>query len=240
MIDVARWMVWTGSSWGPIDLRFQVGTGTNFLYMPDPQVWDGGSWSQGGPSSGGLEERTVELRAVSSASYEGNGLLRARDSLCYHGRFDNTYGVQKSLWTFNVPPDVRGCVTVGSVEMSVMMKHMYSLSAPGTVGVVLHSGAYQASPPAMWPAVSGVIGTWPGYRGQWLSGQRWIPIGSRIVPGSGFSAGLTVAESFRAAGAQGLGLWTTSTSPNDYGYADGDPGSAEGPGLRVRYTVRTG
>jgi hypothetical protein len=232
-VPYGRWNVWTGLGWEPADLRFRLGA--ERVGTSDPLVWDGSEWSQGG-APGGLERRTVVLSAVSSASYTGSKALRMVNTLCYHGRYSSTYGVQNSLFTFEVPADVRDCVAILNVEMSVFMEHMYDATKPGSIGVSVHYGKYQESYPSTFPNLylSPPVGMWPGFKGRWLGDREWVDVGGYEVP----MAGGSVAESFRSKGAQGLALWTPSTAPVDYGYANGDPASPRCPRLRISYVAR--
>jgi len=175
--------------------------------------------------------------ATTSATYRSNGLINTFNRWkVMQGYFDGTNGLQKSTWNFTIPDNVRNCVRIRYVHMRVRTDWTWS-NGGMNFSVVMHHNASQGlgstSPFASFYAPKS--DAWLG------NGGEWVDITNFTVPGSFSNRNWTVAEEFRAGGAQGLGLYTASTSQSNYGYGWGcDPDIAKGfwPGLKIGYTTQ--
>jgi hypothetical protein len=186
-------------------------------------------------------QRTVDLSAVSSATFNGAGSNRGIAE-CYYGRYSGTHGRQKSLWCFNIPADLRNCVSIDLMQIAVWNTHHYQ-SSGGRFGLVVHHGAYQGGFPGTFPGSTGLVvdgaGNIPawttpksGWMGDPLIEGAWLSLLGFQTPGRA-----SVADEFRLNGAHGFGLAAPDDSLNWYGYAMG-ASQANKPRLRIVYTVR--
>jgi hypothetical protein len=182
--------------------------------------------------------KLVELEAFASASYNQSGQNRAVGE-CYYGYTSSVHGLQKSLWIWDIPADVRNCVSIDRIDVRVYNIHAY-LNSGGSTGLVVHHGT---TLPQGFPGSTGIL----QYNGQnWLIGTP--KPGYMSQDGSGWMTNIHVlsapgrtslAEEFRVNGAWGMGLASPSTSTNHYGYAAG-AGAAPGqkPAIKIWYTTR--
>lgn len=173
------------------------------------------------------QQKVATLTAVETASYNSGGGNRGSSSM-YFGYYSSIHGTQKSQYRVAVPADLRNCVSVDKVEVSIMGRHTYP-NAGTTVTLVVHhntslSGSYGGS-------TGGVTTRSIGKPG-WFGGSEWADVTTSSSAGR-----YTVAEEFRAHGAQGFGLATAGSGQSYYGYADGSGGPTV-PRVRFTYTVR--
>lgn len=175
------------------------------------------------------QQKTITLEAVSSASYNGSGTNRGIDA-CYFGWYSSTHSTQRSQFRINVPADLRNCVSVDKVEVSIMGRHTLP-NGGTTVSLVVHhnpslGGNYGGSTATVTDRNIGK----PGYFG----GAEWVDVTNAVSSGR-----YSVKEEFRVHGAQGFGLMSPggSSSQSYYGYADGI-GGPNVPRVRFHYTVR--
>jgi hypothetical protein len=172
------------------------------------------------------------LLASSAGSYAGWPVwtLRERDNRLFIGynSAESGYKDQHSGALFSVPADVRGCIAVTSVQVSLRVQH--APYAPDDWGLVVMTN-------------TGWGGSWPSSSGQfvylrcsgrdtWLGDREWVDITGYQVPGWG----ATVAEAFRSHGATGIGL-APHTNSSLYGYVNYATASDIRPRLRITYTV---
>lgn len=172
---------------------------------------------------------TITLSAVGAGSWNGSGNLRT-SSACYYGYYSSTHGYQRSLVSFNIPSDVRNCISISDVQFSWYNSHHYYNSG-GKVSMVLHHG-YFTTAPATFPGSTGVLTnsggsqiTWTAPKPGWFNGTQWNSLTNLKT-----SRGHTVQEEFRTKGAVGLGLYWATTGQNGYGYAQTNPQ------LKITYT----
>lgn len=186
-----------------------------------------------------ITTKTVTLTAVSSASFDGSGANR-NVAECYYGYYSSTQGNQKSLWCFSIPAEIRNCVAIDRIDLRIYNVHAFSNSG-GTIGLVVHHGAYQGGFPATWPGATGILNyngsPWmvalpkPGFMSQ--DGSGWL-VNVQVLAASGRAS---MAEEFRVSGAQGIGLMAPDTAQSHYGYAQGASG-ANPPQIRITYRVK--
>lgn len=174
-------------------------------------------------------QKTWTGNATTNASYDGSNSNRGVAEL-YCGYFSSTNGNQKSLWYFAVPTEIRGCVSIDKVELSVYSRHHF-LNSGGKFGVVVHHGSYPSSFPGTFPGSTGIFVELDAPKPGWLGGAQWVDVTNYTTPGR-----TTVKEEFRTNTAWGFGLAAPSTSTNYYGYADG-VGQTNPPAIRITYTI---
>jgi hypothetical protein len=179
-----------------------------------------------------VSDDTGAMLCASSGTYAGPGAdvgdwkLRATNYRLYTGYFDSTYASQHSGAIWNIPANVRNCISIDRVDVSFRVQH--APYAPDDWGLVMQFNT-------TWP------GTWPSSSGQfrylrcngkdtWLGGTEWVTITSNNVPGYG-----TVAECFRTRNAQGIGL-VANTTVSTYGYVNHATAPTIRPRLRIWYT----
>ena len=166
---------------------------------------------------------------VETASYNGSNGLRTRDPL-YYGYFSGTHGTQKSQARWNIPSEIRNCVSVDRVELRWWNQHHF-LSSGGTVSMVAHHNTglstYGGNTGALLNAGNQV--RWPAPVGGWINGTEWYDLGWLTSVGRDIS----IAEEIRVHGLQGFGLVEAVGGQSGYGYASSDPQ------LRITYTVYT-
>lgn len=185
-------------------------------------------------------QKFVVLEAVSSGSYNGSNNNRNTSEL-YYGYYSSNQGQQKSLWCWNIPADVRNCISIDRIDVLVYNIHAY-LNSGGSTGLVVHHGAFQGGFPATFPGSTGILqhggNNWligtpkPGYMSQ--DGSGWMTnIHVLTSPGR-----TTLAEEFRVNGAQGMGLASPGSSTSQYGYAAGAYHHPHHrPAIKIWYTV---
>jgi hypothetical protein len=189
------------------------------------------------------ENRFVSLRAVSSASFNGSGTNRNVPDTFY-GQFSSVHGNQRSLWCFDIPADVRNCVSIDRVDLAVFNQHHFNAGG-NNVSLVAHHGAFQGGFPAQFPGSTGELlfngALWRPFaaRSAWLNAGAndggWMT-NCQLLAAAGRA---TLAEEFRTGNAQGLGLLAPSTAQAHYGYGQGAT-QANVPQIRFWYTVRVG
>jgi hypothetical protein len=174
-------------------------------------------------------QRTWSGLATAVASYGQSGAKRTDTSNAYAGYYSSTWGTQRSLWTFDIPAEVRSCHSIDSVKVAVWSAHTYQNSG-ASVGLVVHHGSVAGG---TFPGSTGAFGTFHAPKGGWVgqTGDGWLDVGRYTTPGR-----TTVAEEIRAHGATGFGLAATTTSQAGYMYATGT--GADRPKLAITYTVR--
>jgi hypothetical protein len=169
------------------------------------------------------QQKVVTLSPNASASYKGDNAQRST-SYRYSGQYDGTWGLQKSLFTFPIPADLRNCVSVDKVEVSARNLHAW---ASGGVGQGL--AVALANVTGTFPSASiHYFGSFGTAKGGWLNNTEWVDVTNYAAPYRGF-----VKEEFRVNGATGFSLYPSGTTQDYYSYWDA--------GMRVRftYTVRT-
>jgi hypothetical protein len=184
-------------------------------------------------------QKFVELEAVQSMAYNGTGGVRyAEAATCYYGNYGANNGMQKSLWRWDIPADVRNCISIDRVDVRVWNKWHF-LNSGGIVGLTIHHN------PTLGNTFGGSTEILQHGGANWYVGAPkpgWL-----TQDGSGWMTNIhvltspgrtTLAEEFRVNGAQGMGLAARSTSQSDYGYAAGaDAPSGQKPAIRIWYTV---
>jgi hypothetical protein len=173
------------------------------------------------------QQKIATLNAVQTASYNGAGTNRGVGEM-YFGWYSSTNGLQKSQFRIAVPADLRNCVSVDKVEVSIMGRHTYPSGGTTTTLVVHHNSDLAGSFGGSTTSITDRSIGKPGYFG----GSEWADVTANWSVGRGF----TVAEEFRVHGAQGFGLMAPggSTAQAYYGYADG----GTSPRVRFHYTVK--
>jgi len=187
-------------------------------------------------------QREVYLDAVDAKSYRGNNAQRTDSSglaNCYYGMTTlsggSTWGEQKSLARFDIPGEIRNCVSVDSVQIKWYNNH-HDQNSGGKVSMVAHHN------PTLGTTFGGSTGAllldtgasvlWPAPKPGWINGQappnEWYHVG--FLHSSGRP---TIYEEIRVQGLQGFGLIRpVGISGNaGYGYA------ARNPRLYIKYTV---
>jgi hypothetical protein len=181
-----------------------------------------------------FEQRSWRGTAIEHASYTGSGQRRTdADGIAssYYGYWSGTHGIQKSQVRFAIPNEVRGCVSVDSVELRWWNKHHYS-NTGGRVAIVGHTnidlGVYRGDTGPL--RVGGSPYYWPAPVGGWINGTEWFHMNEAFD-----TNGNPVRELIRSRGLQGFGLMAAVGGQGGYGYA-----TAAEVELKILYTVRTG
>lgn len=167
-------------------------------------------------------QKVVTLTASGMQTYDGAGAARPVTE-AYFGRISSTFGRQKSAVAFAVPADVRDCVTVEKIELSVKVTY-HHLVAGGLCTVAVQ---HQAVLGSTWAGATETFAQRTADRGGWLGGSEWQAVGWMTVPGRG----ATVSEEFRTKNADGFALMAPNDSTDYYGY------TAELPRMRISYRV---
>lgn len=174
---------------------------------------------------------TVTLTAIAAGSYREQNLALRTTGTCFYGRWDGTWGYQRSLVVFNIPANVRNCISVNKVEFAWYNNHHNYVSG-GRVSMVVHH-RYFTSAPAVFPGSTGALlsgGQQVRYladRNSWIGGVAGNYVDITNLNASGRAP---VREEFRTGGAVGLGLIWAYTGQAGYGYAENTPQ------LRLTYT----
>lgn len=187
------------------------------------------------------QQKHVVLRAVSSATYNGANANRGVAE-CYYGWYSSTNGIQKSLWCFDIPTDLRGCVSIDRIDFAIWNQHHF-MNSGGSASVVVHHGDFRGGMPATYPGATTPLlyqgNAWnPGApKPGWMTPNTdgWIT-NVHVLAASGRAS---LGEEFRSVGAWGLGLVASvaGNNQNGYGYAQGAT-QAEYPRISIWYTVR--
>lgn len=177
--------------------------------------------AQGTTTALTTQQKSVTLSPAVANSYNGSGA--ATDAYrtnvrLYHGRYDATWNINRSKVWFSVPADVRNCVSVDSVRVSLQNQHTFESAM--TYGLGLH---FDGGAGSQFGGTSGVFRTYSVGRG---AATGWLDITDASI------AGRTVKEHFRVGGAWGYTLEPTSTALSQYGYF------APTPQLQITYTVQ--
>ena len=180
--------------------------------------------------------------AADAKSYRGNNAQRTDASglaNCYYGMTTlsggSTWGEQKSLARFDIPGEIRNCVSVDSVQIKWYNLH-HNNNSGGQVSMVAHHNTtlgttFGGSTGALL-LDTGASVLWPAPKPGWINGQappnEWYHVG--FLHSSGRP---TIYEEIRVQGLQGFGLIRpVGISGNaGYGYA------ARNPRLYIKYTV---
>lgn len=185
------------------------------------------------------EQRMWQGNAVESATYNQAGGNRGIGE-CYYGYYSSVHGLQKSLARWEIPPEIRGCLSVDAVELSWWNLHHY-LGSGGRVSVACHhfhgSLAANSFPgstaPLRNPQQAGdPVVEWAAPRGGWVNGSDWFHVGWLHAADRP-----SVAEEIRTQNLAGFGLVALDSSQSRYGYARGAGGPIQ---MRVTYTVQVG
>jgi hypothetical protein len=171
--------------------------------------------------------------AVEAASYTGSNSLRTRNPL-YYGYYSSNQGTQKSQVRFDIPAEIRNCVSVDKVEVRWWNQHTY-LGTGGTVSMVAHHNGNLSSytgntGPLLMP--NGEQVRWSAPRGGFIGGGEWYEVGF-LHSYSGGVRRPDINEEIRVGGLTGFGLVEAVGGTSGYGYASADPQ------LRIHYTIRT-
>jgi len=174
-------------------------------------------------------QRVWSGTAVDTTTYNGsNGVRTDGPERCYYGYFGSTQGLQKSQARWDIPSEIRNCVSVDKVRMrwwnvwhywnsggrvSMVGHHNTNLNTYGGSTGVLLSGGAQA--------------TWLAPKPGWINGTEWYDLAGLTSSGRP-----SIAEEIRVQGLQGFGLVTAASGQGGYGYASTDPV------LEITYTVR--
>jgi len=192
-------------------------------------------------------QKTSTLNAVSSTSYSGN----ANDNRYlpdYSNRADgrgwifaglytysngvNFYGHQKAYWTFSIPAEIRNCISIDKVEISLWMEDVPLQNPAGSnFSVYVHHGAFQGGYPTALPGSTNAFATLHSMDLNWLGMTEWVDVTNYVCPGR-----TTVKEEFRVNGAHGFALTGLTNDPSDYGFAFGHT-NAKPPRVRFTYTT---
>jgi hypothetical protein len=177
-------------------------------------------------------------RATASASYNGSNNNRNVSEM-YYGYYSGTNGMQKSVFSFDIPAEIRNCVSITGIDLAVWNIHTFQNSGTDVDLAVCH-----APPASSWPGSSGPLrhntADFPfrapkgGWMGTWVQPDGWNR-GIHVLSDPG--RGITLAEEFRAHGAVGFALLPRTSAQSGYGYATGATG-ANYPQLTIHYTVR--
>jgi hypothetical protein len=174
-----------------------------------------------------FQQRSWTGAAVETASYTGSNALRTSNPL-YYGYYSGNQGDQKSQVRFNIPAEIRNCVSVDRVELRWWNQHTYP-NTGGTVSMVAHHNGSLGS----WGGSTGVLlnaGSqvrWPAPKPGWINNTEWYDLAWLTSSGRP-----SIAEEIRVNGLQGFGLVAAVGGQAGYGYASADPQ------LRITYTVR--
>lgn len=230
-------------AWGPVFPNTGLPAGTAVGYRVD--AYSGGvlrqqAWAAATtlPSVG--VQRVWTGNAVQSASYNASGGNRGVGE-CYYGYYSGTHGMQKSLARWEIPAEIRGCISVDRVELSWWNLHHY-LNSGGRVSLVHHdfhgslAGSYPAAnvtAPLRNPQAAGdPVVEWAAPKPGWINGSEWFDVGWLHAANQD-----GVGDEIRVGGLAGFGLVALTTDPTRYGYARGAGGPIQ---LRVTYTVAGG
>lgn len=194
--------------------------------------------------------RQATISCVSSTSYSGvannhqyiadntnrqdpRGWLFAGQYVYSNGT--NFFGHQKAYWTFNVPADVRNCISIQSIYISVWMEDIPLQNPSGSnFSLFVHHGAFQGGyPTTPPPGHTNSFLTLHSMDQNWLGMKEWVEISNYVCPGR-----TTVKEEFRVNGAQGFVMKGLTNDPSDYGFALGGS-DARRPRVQFNYTVYT-
>jgi hypothetical protein len=175
-----------------------------------------------------FQQKSWTGAAVEVASYTGSNALRGRNPL-YYGYYSSNQGDQKSQARFDIPAEIRNCVSVDKVELRWWNQHTW-VGSGGTVSMVGHHNGSLTN----WGGSTGALlmptgeqVRWSAPRGGFINGTEWYEVG--FLHSSGRA---TINEEIRTAGLQGFGLVAAAGGQSGYGYASADPQ------LRITYTVR--
>ena len=192
------------------------------------QVWQNVGYTATTTKAPTIQQKVATLGASSSGSYSGNtGAKRTDTSNFYSGYYSGTWGQQGSAFMFAIPGDLRNCVSVDKVEISIQNVHSYSNGGVTQHLAVSHTQTAGSS----WPGATGAFGGRATAKGGWYGGAEWVDITRDVEP----TFGDTVAENFRVRGAWGICLVAPSSAQGYYSYW-----SSSGMRLRITYTVKTG
>jgi hypothetical protein len=185
------------------------------------------------------QQRFWEGRAVGSASYNGAGNNRSVPEM-YFGQYSGTNGLQKSAFWFDIPAELRNCVSVDRIDLAVWGLHTFSGGGTDVDLAIIHS-----APGSKWAGSTGALrhngADWPfrarisGWMGTWVDASGW---NTNVHVLSDPGRGISMADEFRTQGAVGIALSPRTTLQSGYGYAAGSS-HANYPRARFWYTVRT-
>ena len=162
----------------------------------------------------GTVQKDVILGRREYQSYYGSGSRRTNTSDMYSGYYSSNNGNQRCLALFDIPADVRGCVSIDAIYLSAWNIHAYNNSGVTKQCVITHhstlaSGTY-GSTATFFTTKAGKPG--------WVSGGEWFEVKNYQCPGR-----TSVAEEFRTNGATGFGFGPgPDNSQSYYGYARND------------------
>ena len=174
----------------------------------------------------------VEAKSYYKKTSGSSWLVRSDgdgSSRCYYGWISSTWGEQQSQVRYDIPAEIRNCISVDRVEMS-WYNHWHFYNSGGRVSMVAHHnpslGSYGGN---TQPLVDGNGQVrWSAPKPGQIGETQWYDLGWLT------SAGRTnIYEEIRVNGLQGFGLVPAFGGDAGYGYA------AMNPTLRITYTVYT-
>jgi len=197
-------------------------------------------------------QKTVTLTCNSATSYSGDATdnrfiadnTNRADSrgFLFVGRYGEPsnaaisyYGHQKAYWTFDIPAEVRNCLSIDTLYISVYMEDVpYQNAAGSNFSMAVHHGNFtvEGYPPTPPPGHTGIFVTLHSMDLNWLGMTEWVEISNYVCPGR-----TTVKEEFRVNGAMGFMLKGLTDDPSDYGFATGSMSSWNRPRMQINYTV---
>lgn len=170
--------------------------------------------------------------ASTCASYNGDLERRTDDNAAenaYYGYYDSTLGSQRCHARWDIPSEIRNCVSVDKVELK-WWNRLASTAQPDRVAFVAHRdeqlGAYSNSLGAIFNS-TGVQRREDTESGGWISGSEWMDFSYTYAA----RYGRNVDEEIRSYNMQGFGLIPFDSGNAGYGYASKEPQ------LRITYTI---
>lgn len=174
-----------------------------------------------------IQQKIATLSPIASGTYEGNGSLRTDTSNLYSGYYSSNRGYQRSAVVWNIPADVRGCVSVDKIEISLLNLHTWAGTGIPQQNVAVWTR--QDIPSTLGSYITGAFGGWGVAKGGWLDGQEWVDVSNLGAPSRP-----PLKEEFRSVGISGMSLIAADpASQSYYGYYSSNFR------LRLTYTVNT-
>lgn len=171
-------------------------------------------------------QKSVTLSPSAAGSYKGDGNLRTDTSNLYSGYYSSNQGYQRSAVVWPIPADVRNCVSVDKIEISLRNLHTWSGTGIPQQNVAVWEA--QNIPATIGP-ITGAFGGWGVAKGGWLNGTEWVDISNLAAPGRP-----PLREEFRVVGISGMALVAADPgSQSYYGYYSSNFR------LRLTYTINT-
>lgn len=174
------------------------------------------------------QQKFWESRAAGSRTYNGSNADRGVAEM-YYGFYSSVNGVQKSRFWFNIPADMRNCVSIDRIDLAFWGQHTYPNGGNQVYLAIIHDANNIGSTGALNWTFNVPKGGWVGPH----DGSGWC-IGLQDLTSPGRTS---MAEEFRALGAVGFSLVATTTAQSGYGYCQGAT-QANYPRMRVWYTIR--